>query len=249
MVPCDSFLPVSGSAACLAFEDVAHKRLGSNLSMLMTLSEDAYATFQRRPRLVEPWAHLDSLTVRLQSEMRHLLSELNRIEAAPSPRGSPLPSESQLSSVSSASNAAAATADAATSAAAATLMAAEALMLSASLMPMQQPVVLSMPVSTSISSASASAQPRIALPIRKKRGPKPMDRSGFYCHQCFSRDTPEWRSGPDGPRTLCNACGLSWRNIRLKAAAASTASASAPSCASAANTTSEFKMNISNLLN
>jgi len=143
MVPCDSFLPVSGSAACLAFEDVAHKRLGSNLSMLMTLSEDAYATFQRRPRLVEPWAHLDSLTVRLQSEMRHLLSELNRIEAAPSPRGSPLPSESQLSSVSSASNAAAATADAATSAAAATLMAAEALMLSASLMPMQQPVVLS----------------------------------------------------------------------------------------------------------
>ncbi|KAK9377303.1 uncharacterized protein V1513DRAFT_95198 [Lipomyces chichibuensis] len=28
------------------------------------------------------------------------------------------------------------------------------------------------------------------------------------CHQCGISDTPEWRRGPDGARTLCNACGL-----------------------------------------
>ncbi|KAJ6441178.1 C6 transcription factor [Purpureocillium lavendulum] len=28
------------------------------------------------------------------------------------------------------------------------------------------------------------------------------------CHACGTRDTPEWRTGPDGPGTLCNVCGL-----------------------------------------
>lgn len=28
------------------------------------------------------------------------------------------------------------------------------------------------------------------------------------CSQCGTKDTPEWRRGPDGARTLCNACGL-----------------------------------------
>lgn len=28
------------------------------------------------------------------------------------------------------------------------------------------------------------------------------------CHSCRTSDTPEWRRGPDGARTLCNACGL-----------------------------------------
>jgi hypothetical protein len=28
------------------------------------------------------------------------------------------------------------------------------------------------------------------------------------CHSCNTTDTPEWRRGPDGARTLCNACGL-----------------------------------------
>ena len=28
------------------------------------------------------------------------------------------------------------------------------------------------------------------------------------CMQCGSESTPEWRKGPDGARTLCNACGL-----------------------------------------
>jgi hypothetical protein len=28
------------------------------------------------------------------------------------------------------------------------------------------------------------------------------------CHQCGTHETPEWRKGPEGSRTLCNACGL-----------------------------------------
>ena len=28
------------------------------------------------------------------------------------------------------------------------------------------------------------------------------------CHNCQAENTPEWRRGPDGARTLCNACGL-----------------------------------------
>lgn len=28
------------------------------------------------------------------------------------------------------------------------------------------------------------------------------------CQQCGKTSTPEWRRGPVGPRTLCNACGL-----------------------------------------
>lgn len=28
------------------------------------------------------------------------------------------------------------------------------------------------------------------------------------CQSCNRAETPEWRPGPDGARTLCNACGL-----------------------------------------
>ncbi|ODV59855.1 GATA-type transcription factor ASCRUDRAFT_71353 [Ascoidea rubescens DSM 1968] len=31
---------------------------------------------------------------------------------------------------------------------------------------------------------------------------------GLYCVQCDIKSTPEWRSGPDGQRKLCNACGV-----------------------------------------
>ncbi|KAL6753374.1 hypothetical protein V8C86DRAFT_2727053 [Haematococcus lacustris] len=31
------------------------------------------------------------------------------------------------------------------------------------------------------------------------------------CHNCGVLDTPQWRCGPNGPRTLCNACGLRYK--------------------------------------
>ncbi|KAG8742742.1 hypothetical protein FRC10_000956 [Ceratobasidium sp. 414] len=36
------------------------------------------------------------------------------------------------------------------------------------------------------------------------------------CHSCEILDTPEWRRGPDGQRTLCNACGLHYAKLVRK---------------------------------
>lgn len=38
--------------------------------------------------------------------------------------------------------------------------------------------------------------------------------SAAECHHCgiSAASTPMMRRGPDGPRTLCNACGLMWAN-------------------------------------
>ncbi|KAH8650429.1 hypothetical protein BGZ61DRAFT_375823 [Ilyonectria robusta] len=36
------------------------------------------------------------------------------------------------------------------------------------------------------------------------------------CHSCNRVDTPEWRRGPDGARTLCNACGLLYARLERK---------------------------------
>jgi hypothetical protein len=40
-------------------------------------------------------------------------------------------------------------------------------------------------------------------------GGKPKAADGGRCHGCGASVTPEWRMGPDGPRSLCNACGVS----------------------------------------
>lgn len=32
----------------------------------------------------------------------------------------------------------------------------------------------------------------------------------YRCSDCGTSDSPEWRKGPKGPKTLCNACGLRW---------------------------------------
>lgn len=32
----------------------------------------------------------------------------------------------------------------------------------------------------------------------------------YVCTDCGTLDSPEWRKGPSGPKTLCNACGLRW---------------------------------------
>ena len=35
------------------------------------------------------------------------------------------------------------------------------------------------------------------------------------CTHCFSQKTPQWRAGPLGPKTLCNACGVRYKSGRL----------------------------------
>ncbi|CAN6299194.1 unnamed protein product [Urochloa humidicola] len=35
------------------------------------------------------------------------------------------------------------------------------------------------------------------------------------CGHCGTEETPQWRWGPEGPKTLCNACGVRYRSGRL----------------------------------
>lgn len=45
-------------------------------------------------------------------------------------------------------------------------------------------------------------------PGSKKR--KHNSKTQLFCMQCGTLTSPEWRTGPEGPKTLCNACGLAW---------------------------------------
>jgi hypothetical protein len=43
---------------------------------------------------------------------------------------------------------------------------------------------------------------------KKKEGEKGEWRR---CLNCGRQKTPQWRVGPEGPKTLCNACGVRFR--------------------------------------
>ncbi|AGO12720.1 AaceriADR249Wp [[Ashbya] aceris (nom. inval.)] len=70
-------------------------------------------------------------------------------------------------------------------------------------------------------SASAAAP---KTPNRRKRQRRTASTSGGgiggasagVCLHCQERDTPEWRRGPYGNRTLCNACGLFYNKLIKK---------------------------------
>lgn len=55
---------------------------------------------------------------------------------------------------------------------------------------------------------------------RRKSKPGKVSKSGKnrnvfgYCLQCGKVDTPEWRNGPQGKATLCNACGLFYKKLK-----------------------------------
>lgn len=52
------------------------------------------------------------------------------------------------------------------------------------------------------------ADQRKALRAKPRRVRKRFDEVEQSCLGCSSKETPEWRKGPIGPRILCNACGL-----------------------------------------
>ncbi|KAF3780629.1 GATA transcription factor 2 [Nymphaea thermarum] len=39
--------------------------------------------------------------------------------------------------------------------------------------------------------------------------------AGRKCTHCAAEKTPQWRAGPMGPKTLCNACGVRYKSGRL----------------------------------
>lgn len=50
---------------------------------------------------------------------------------------------------------------------------------------------------------------------KKKKIKRPSITSGRKCTHCLSEKTPQWRAGPLGPKTLCNACGVRYKSGRL----------------------------------
>lgn len=48
----------------------------------------------------------------------------------------------------------------------------------------------------------------------RKRGRK--KKCETFCHQCGATSTPEWRRGPGGSRSLCNACGLYFMKLQRR---------------------------------
>ena len=71
--------------------------------------------------------------------------------------------------------------------------------------------------SFNVLSQSPSTEP---ISFGKKSTPRrPRSYSGNSpkrCVECNRSDTPMWRSGPMGPSTLCNACGVRYRNMLKK---------------------------------
>lgn len=49
-------------------------------------------------------------------------------------------------------------------------------------------------------------------PAKKKQATEALPRR---CSHCLVQKTPQWRTGPLGPKTLCNACGVRFKSGRL----------------------------------
>ncbi|GAA5981103.1 hypothetical protein JCM5350_007155 [Sporobolomyces pararoseus] len=51
---------------------------------------------------------------------------------------------------------------------------------------------------------------------RRRQKQKSEGDSDLVCRDCGRTDSPEWRKGPEGPKTLCNACGLRYAKIKSR---------------------------------
>ncbi|KAI8363874.1 hypothetical protein EDC96DRAFT_444698 [Choanephora cucurbitarum] len=56
---------------------------------------------------------------------------------------------------------------------------------------------------------------------KRKQKKKYKKSDSCICTDCGTDSSPEWRRGPFGPKTLCNACGLRWKKKHRKHLSAS----------------------------
>lgn len=75
--------------------------------------------------------------------------------------------------------------------------------------------------SSNVATISSSSSSNIAVDSKTAAAEKKaMDNSstggdGRKCLHCATDKTPQWRTGPMGPKTLCNACGVRYKSGRL----------------------------------
>ncbi|KAF0925166.1 hypothetical protein E2562_015585 [Oryza meyeriana var. granulata] len=92
--------------------------------------------------------------------------------------------------------------------------------------PASPPSPASAVISPSESGTAAPAFPakKAAKSAKKKDAPTPAAApnaaaqaaaEGRRCLHCETDKTPQWRTGPMGPKTLCNACGVRYKSGRL----------------------------------
>ncbi|XP_076895203.1 GATA transcription factor 9-like [Bidens hawaiensis] len=55
-------------------------------------------------------------------------------------------------------------------------------------------------------------KPKEMIRLKKREVPESLV---MRCLHCGSDKTPQWRTGPMGPKTLCNACGVRYKSGRL----------------------------------
>ncbi|KAJ6404715.1 hypothetical protein OIU84_012811 [Salix udensis] len=75
---------------------------------------------------------------------------------------------------------------------------------------------------TAATSSSADSETAVTGESRLKKGNNRAPQSSAEteggvrrCTHCASEKTPQWRTGPLGPKTLCNACGVRYKSGRL----------------------------------
>ncbi|PIN10663.1 hypothetical protein CDL12_16750 [Handroanthus impetiginosus] len=73
---------------------------------------------------------------------------------------------------------------------------------------------LSVPVQSDIS-AVGKKSPKSAVQKKREGSDNSGGSEGRRCLHCATDKTPQWRTGPMGPKTLCNACGVRYKSGRL----------------------------------
>jgi hypothetical protein len=71
------------------------------------------------------------------------------------------------------------------------------------------------PLAVATTAAAAAATAATAPAKKQWHRPDPLLESdeARFCKACGITTTPQWRRGPDGERSLCNACGLHFYKI------------------------------------
>ncbi|GAA0161850.1 zinc finger transcription factor [Lithospermum erythrorhizon] len=72
------------------------------------------------------------------------------------------------------------------------------------------------PLTDSSSTSSSSSTTSVMSPVKKKNGNVlGGTQQPRRCSHCGVQKTPQWRAGPLGSKTLCNACGVRFKSGRL----------------------------------
>uniref|UniRef100_A0ACD5Z587 Uncharacterized protein n=1 Tax=Avena sativa TaxID=4498 RepID=A0ACD5Z587_AVESA len=58
-------------------------------------------------------------------------------------------------------------------------------------------------------------KPKHHFPPQLSASPSPPVQGDRRCSHCGVQKTPQWRAGPEGAKTLCNACGVRFKSGRL----------------------------------